>query len=740
MAGAIGGGLHPALDDERIARHLFESVLGRAPMGVAVLVPVDGGRDFLYVYTNSVHEALKPNVVSLGSTYSEVWPEIADFALPRLREVFETGVPWGAENTPFKLAVDSEPLQDRFYTFQASRLDLNGSTFVIDISIDTTDAMRNLRSAEVEKRRAEAELARSNTLKEVAAASLELDSHALGERVLETLQRLIGLRAGVLYLLDLEASVLNQLAVCGYSQEARPLFERVPLDDRSVSGQSVLSDSALVRHFDELPPATRARAEAAGEEESVWVVLPVHAVREVVGNLTLVFDFDRVLTDEDMSLFRAVADQLGIALSNARLYEREREAARLGEVLARIDHDTHASLRMQDTVNTALAAGAQAIGAQSAAIDGIEDGGWVVWYDWGFESSIVGHEYTNEQNPHGVEAARTGRTIAVDDAFTDPRVDNETMKAYGLRSAIVAPLIVRGEPIAALYYNYHHAIHRFTPQEIDFVGKVASSLSLAIENARLYETEREVSDRLQEALLSLPDEIPGVQFAHAYHSAAEAARVGGDFYDIFEMGDGLVGITVGDVAGKGLESASLTAVVKNTIRAHAAEKGAAPAKIIELTSDVVLRSTKDDSFVTVFFGVLDCASGRLLYCNAGHTTGLVVATDGRLTPLGATGPIIGAFPGVEYAQAETVLHADESLFLYTDGLTEARRGDELFGEERLFELLIRVTDGSPPHTVRAVVEHVLGWVGGGLGDDLAVLAMKRDLAGGTTPPPERVQL
>lgn len=459
--------------------------------------------------------------------------------------------------------------------------------------------------------------------------------------------------------------------------------------------------------------------------EGSELVLPLYAGDRVIGVLRLVWSEPRVFAADEVAFLESFASEVAVGLRNARLFERERESARLGETLARIDQGVHSSLRIEEIVRAALADGAAAIGAESAAIDGIDEHGWVVWYDWGFEQSVVGDRYSDEQNPHGVAAVRTGETIAIEDAFADERVENETMKAYGLRSVIVAPLVVRGQPIATLYYNYHAAIQRFTAAEVDFVRKVASSLSLAIENARLYETERTIADRLQEALLSLPAELPGVDYAHAYHSATEAARVGGDFYDLFLLEHDLLAITIGDVAGKGLDAAVLTSLVKNAIRAHATEKGATPAQILRLTNEVVYRATPAESFVTVFFAVLDCRDGRVVYANAGHTTSVIVREDGRVDALPPTGPILGAFRGMEFGQGETYLDLTESLLLYTDGLTEARRGRELFGEQRLFEVLADLKDADPERTIVGLIESVLRFAGGRLRDDLAVLALRR---------------
>jgi serine phosphatase RsbU (regulator of sigma subunit) len=219
--------------------------------------------------------------------------------------------------------------------------------------------------------------------------------------------------------------------------------------------------------------------------------------------------------------------------------------------------------------------------------------------------------------------------------------------------------------------------------------------------------------------------VSGIEFAHAYRSATEAARVGGDFYDLFELSHGLLGITVGDVAGKGLDAAVLTSLAKNTIRAHANEKGKTPAQILTLTNDVVYRSTVTEAFVTVFFGLLDCRDGRLVYANAGHTATAVVGADGNVRPLAATGPILGAFADMKFEQRETCLALEELLFLYTDGLTEARRDGEMYGEARLFDFL-GATDGRrADELISNVLADVLHFSGNMLRDDLAIMAIRR---------------
>jgi serine phosphatase RsbU (regulator of sigma subunit) len=339
-----------------------------------------------------------------------------------------------------------------------------------------------------------------------------------------------------------------------------------------------------------------------------------------------------------------------------------------------------------------------------------------------------------------VQATQEREVLLFDAPDTHSRWEGSVAQLLQARQVLDGPLLAREKVVGDVVFYRTRKDGGWTKRDVDFVKQVSSAVSLGLRNAQLYETEHGVAEQLQEALLALPDEVPGVEFAHAYHSASDAARVGGDFYDVFPIGEELVAFTVGDVAGKGLDASALTSLVKNVIRAHAAEKGATPGRILELTNDVVFASTMSESFATVFFGVLDSMTGRLLYSSAGHTTGALAGTEAKVTELPATGPVIGAFPGMIFDEAERQIDLDEVLFLYTDGLTEARRGDELFGEERLFERLAELRDTTPVEMVRFVINEVLSFTGGRLNDDLAVLALRRARKDEPTPHAEKVQV
>ncbi|PKQ30071.1 MAG: hypothetical protein CVT60_02105 [Actinobacteria bacterium HGW-Actinobacteria-10] len=349
---------------------------------------------------------------------------------------------------------------------------------------------------------------------------------------------------------------------------------------------------------------------------------------------------------------------------------------------------------------------------------------WRIEQSFGLGADHIGRTFIDEELPHTVGAVRWGHPVVVTPAeinSPEPGIAG----VLGLKSMLVAPLSSAGDTLGAILFGYSSGPGEFDEYAIDFAGKSAASLSLALNNARMYENEHRIADRLQEALLALPDRIEGLEFAHAYHSASEAARVGGDFYDIFELDDGFVGVTIGDVTGKGLDAAVLTSLAKDTIRAHASESGKSPSRILELTNDVLYRATDSETFVTVFFGLLECGAGRLTYANAGHPAPLILGRGGIPAPLDATGPPAGAFRGSAYTDNGSTVGPGDVLFLYTDGITEARGPAGLYNDGRLNELLAGVHGSSALDVVDSVITDVLSFAGGRLSDDLAILAVKR---------------
>lgn len=268
-----------------------------------------------------------------------------------------------------------------------------------------------------------------------------------------------------------------------------------------------------------------------------------------------------------------------------------------------------------------------------------------------------------------------------------------------------------------------------------FAGQVADALEnaglfmqvqrLAEDNERLYERERDAATRLQESLLRLPSAVHGVHFHHLYRSASQATLVGGDFYDLFDLGSDRLGISVGDVSGKGLEAATLISFVKSSVRAYAYE-GHSPADVVASVDDSVGKLSEPEDFVTVFFGVFECVTGRLVYCSAGHPQAIIrrAGPPGGdiVESLETTSPVLGAFLDAEFANERASLQPGDTLLLYTDGVTEARdpKGG-FFGSERLVEVVRQSSQDDD--LTRVVFARISEFSGGRLGDDVAMIAL-----------------
>ena len=373
---------------------------------------------------------------------------------------------------------------------------------------------------------------------------------------------------------------------------------------------------------------------------------------------------------------------------------------------------------------------------------GVREGeGWVVRHEYRLKEGLVGRRFSDEELQVARRAADEQDVQVVDDAAAHPGVNQETRRLFKARSILVVPLIAREEVVGVIYFIYHSRIHRFSSAEADFARRLSVSLGLAIVNARLFEAERDIADRLQEALLALPDEVPGVEFAHAYHSATEAARVGGDFYDLFELNHDHVGIMIGDVAGKGLDAAVLTSLVKNTIRAHATERGKTPSQMLTLTNDRGVKATPTESFVTVFFGILDCRDGRLVYSNAGHTTAAVAPArrDGR--------EAVRHRPAARRLRRRRVRPGRSMPRPRRDALPLHRRPDRGAARRRAVRRgaavrLPRVDEGGVGHerSSHDVIDDVIAFTGNRLRDDLAILAVKRVRQGAETPQQQKLEM
>ena len=188
--------------------------------------------------------------------------------------------------------------------------------------------------------------------------------------------------------------------------------------------------------------------------------------------------------------------------------------------------------------------------------------------------------------------------------------------------------------------------------------------------ARRLRQEHHVASTLQRALL--PQQIaslPGFEISTAYSPASEGADIGGDWYDAFPLSEELLALNVGDVAGSGLQAATIMGAVRQAMRT-AARENPDPSVVFGIVNRMVCA---EGWLVSGFFAVLDVRDRRLFYSSAGHPPPLLVSGDGEVRPLEADGLLLGVDPSAEFRTCEAALPENAMIVLYTDGLIEAER-------------------------------------------------------------------
>jgi serine phosphatase RsbU (regulator of sigma subunit)/anti-sigma regulatory factor (Ser/Thr protein kinase) len=303
-----------------------------------------------------------------------------------------------------------------------------------------------------------------------------------------------------------------------------------------------------------------------------------------------------------------------------------------------------------------------------------------------------------------VEIAPNDPLIAYFQGSTGP-VDIDTLLldspgVQALRDAgikLVVPLVSQGELIGLLNLGPRLSEQDYSADDRRLLENLASHVAPAVQVAQLVrrqEAEARSRERIEQELRIaqiiqqnfLPREapdLPGWRLDAHYKPARE---VGGDFYDFINLSDGRLAIVIGDVTDKGVPAALVMVATRSVLRA-AANSASDPGAVLRRANDLLCPDIPANMFATCFYGILDPATGRLHYANAGHTVPYV-RTEAGVVELRATGMPLGLLPEMTYEEKEICLKAGDRVLFHSDGLAEAHSaGREMFGFPRLMDLV-----------------------------------------------------
>ncbi|HWQ12596.1 MAG TPA: PP2C family protein-serine/threonine phosphatase [Roseiflexaceae bacterium] len=262
-------------------------------------------------------------------------------------------------------------------------------------------------------------------------------------------------------------------------------------------------------------------------------------------------------------------------------------------------------------------------------------------------------------------------------------------------------------------------------------AQIASALYRAAEHSRAVAHQRMVQELAMAAEIQasfLPGALPAIAGWQLAATLRPARQTSGDFYDVLELPHGRLGLIIADVADKGTGAALYMALSRTLIRTYAFEYPDQPERALQAANTRILRDSRNSLFVTVFYGVLDLASGVLVYCNAGHNPPYLVRGGAAPRPLRNTGIPLGVEPDATWSAGTVQLQHGDTLVLYTDGVTEAQdAGGELFEVGRL----LAAVQGCAPPVAQAIQEAILAAVERFAGaapqaDDLTLLVLVRE--------------
>ncbi len=493
---------------------------------------------------------------------------------------------------------------------------------------------------------------------------------------------------------------------------------------RRIKDERGFSENALpvVLSADDHDQGVRALMGVLGAESVVITPVSVH---EALTGLLVVGWVDRTyaLDQRGIGLGSAIGQQIALALENAALFDEARTRADNLETIFRISQAVSSSLQSKVVLNRVLDVVQKILSADAVMLMTLDPsrGLMVVPMARGIlNPEMLKMEFRAGEDIPG-EVFETKEPIAVPDLNESDSFLSRVAVGQNLSSAVFVPLLARGRSIGVLAVLARMK-GAFTADDTELLRTFATQAALAIDTADLFSREHHVATVLQQSIL--PTRLPvihGIESASVYVPASSEVEIGGDYYDLFLAPDGRVVIAIGDVCGKGVEAATKTSMIKYSIRGMIAA-GAMPSAVLSELNAALVAAGDPADIVTLWLGLLDIDTGRLVWANGGHPPAMLLQADtSEILRLSTTGALLGAVRAAEYAESEVVVTPQGTLLLYTDGVTEARNRGRFFGEGRVRRALRQ--GGSATAVTQRMLTLVQRFSHGELRDDAAILAV-----------------
>jgi len=343
--------------------------------------------------------------------------------------------------------------------------------------------------------------------------------------------------------------------------------------------------------------------------------------------------------------------------------------------------------------------------------------GWTVNYHMKGERFKIG------------EFGMVGHTAFIGETYYAPDVKKDPfyeISEHSTNSELDIPLKVHGRLIGIFNFQ-HQDTDAFSQSRIQLLEALAGHVATAIENARLFDNERQEKNRLSAELrearsvqLSLfPGWVPDIPGFEISGVCIPCREVGGDWFDYIPLPGGKLAVILADVSGKGSGAALLMASTRSILRIYA-EQGLPPAEVLKNVNDALVKDFPKTRFVTMFYAVIDPAEGKIVFANAGHPLPVYINPDGAKLLNSETGFPLGILEG-SYPEESIGFPPGSRLLIYSDGISEAMNpSEEEYGEERIKSKMSAETSG-----IKELLDDVQAFMQGSpASDDMTVVMIK----------------
>lgn len=528
---------------------------------------------------------------------------------------------------------------------------------------------------------------------------------------------------------------------------ARQRFARVPVE----AGPGRYGSARMPAVHEDLQAVPGAVPLLSGTGMRSVVTVPLKVEGRLTGSLGVAAEGPNRYSNEEALRLQFAADRIALAVESARLGELERlrrgslsflvEASDL--LAGTLDRDQTLALMAQMTVPTLatwcavytiadqasdpylsyvlhedeeLIDGIKSLLSKIAPPDPVPTPGARVWA----APAEAAHQAALRTSMRNLGLGEPTRRVS---SGIGPTL--ATASAVG-GETVVLPLVARNRVIGMLTLGKPTDEH-FRQEILELAEDLSRRAALALDNARLYSERTAISQSLQRSLL--PPDLPhieGVEVEVIYRAAGEGNEVGGDFYDLFPIRDGVYGFAIGDVCGTGPEAAAVTGLARHALRLLAREGFGGPA-VLERLNSAILDEGARSRFLTLLYGELwpqEDGSAKLKVVCAGHPLPLRLRQDGTVEPAAEPQPLLGVMDDLELYEQTVTLDPGDVLLCVTDGVTERREGTRMLGDDGLTDVLTTCTGLTAGAVAARVMRAVERFASDAPSDDMAILAMR----------------